>query len=165
MKLRTILLVALGIAAIGVPQASAATAPVTKAAVFACKAERAQLGRATFRATYPGATPFRNCVRQNLAEATQAVRNAAQECRQERAADPDAFKETYGDNETGANAFGRCVSQKAKAKMRPEVAATVAAAQSCKAERRADPAAFHTKYANENGRRAFARCVAQTKST
>jgi hypothetical protein len=33
------------------------------------------------------------------------------------------------------------------------------AAAACKAERKADPAAFKTKYANKNGKRAFRRCV------
>jgi hypothetical protein len=38
--------------------------------------------------------------------------NAARQCRAEQKADPDAFGETYG---TKRNAFGKCVSTKAKA--------------------------------------------------
>jgi hypothetical protein len=34
------------------------------------------------------------------------------------------------------------------------------AAAACKSERKADPAAFKTKYANKKGKRAFQRCVA-----
>jgi ribosomal protein L19E len=33
------------------------------------------------------------------------------------------------------------------------------AVQECRAERKADPAAFKTKYANAKGRNAFRRCV------
>lgn len=164
MKLKATLLVALAASTFGVSQAQAATTegPVAKAAAWACMSERAQLGRATFRATY-GATPMRTCMRQTRDEAVEAVRNAAQECRVERADDPDAFREKYG-NRTGDNAFGRCVARHARGELAPEVRATVNAALSCKAERRADAEAFHEKYANDAGRRAFARCVAATKA-
>jgi hypothetical protein len=164
MKLKTLALVALALAVVGVSSAQAGTrGPVAKAAAWACKTERAQMGKAAFRATY-GRTAMRTCMRTLRDEAQEAVRNAAQECREERAADPDAFKDKYGENENGRNAFGKCVSRHARGELAPEVRATLNAAQSCKAERRADPQAFHTKYANEKGRRAFARCVAQTKS-
>ena len=42
--------------------------------------------------------------------------NAAKQCKSERAANPAAFKAKYGTNETKSNAFGKCVSEKAKAK-------------------------------------------------
>jgi hypothetical protein len=35
------------------------------------------------------------------------------------------------------------------------------ATAACKSERKADPAAFKTKYANKHGKRAFRRCVRQ----
>jgi len=41
--------------------------------------------------------------------------NAAKECREEQKADAAAFKETYGTNANKSNAFGKCVSAKAKA--------------------------------------------------
>jgi hypothetical protein len=41
--------------------------------------------------------------------------NAARQCRSERAADPAAFKAKYGTNHNKSNAFGKCVSAKAKA--------------------------------------------------
>ena len=44
---------------------------------------------------------------------------------------------------------------------RPHRAGTGPAAQACKAERDADPAAFKAKYANKHGRHAFRRCVRQ----
>ncbi len=165
MKLKATMLVALGLSVIAAPQALAATpGPVTKAAAHACNAERAQLGKQIFRATY-GRPAMVKCMRATRDEAQEAVRNAAQACRAERAADPEAFRTTYGSNENGRNAFGRCVSQKARAEMRPEIRATVNAAKACKAERAADAEAFRTKYGtNENGRNAFGKCVSQTKT-
>jgi PKD domain len=43
-------------------------------------------------------------------------KNAAKECKAEREDDPDAFKEKYGTNKNGKNAFGKCVSSKSKNK-------------------------------------------------
>jgi hypothetical protein len=40
-------------------------------------------------------------------------------------------------------------------------AGTSQAAKACRAEHKADPAAFKAKYANKNGKRAFRRCVRQ----
>ena len=41
--------------------------------------------------------------------------NAAKACRAEQKTDPAAFKENYGTNANNSNAFGKCVSEKAKA--------------------------------------------------
>ena len=43
-----------------------------------------------------------------------ADKNAAKTCKAERAADPVAFKTTYGTNANKANAFGKCVSKLSK---------------------------------------------------
>ncbi len=45
----------------------------------------------------------------------EAIENAAKSCKAERAANPALFKETHGTNESKSNAFGKCVSAKAKA--------------------------------------------------
>jgi hypothetical protein len=45
----------------------------------------------------------------------QAEVNAAKQCKDERKADPAAFEQKYGTNKNKSNAFGKCVSQKAKA--------------------------------------------------
>jgi len=42
--------------------------------------------------------------------------NPAETCQAAREADPDGFRATYGTNQGGANAYGRCVSQKAHLK-------------------------------------------------
>jgi hypothetical protein len=164
MKLKTTALLALALSLLAVAPAQAASHPVAKAAAWACKTERAHLGRTAFHALY-GKRAMRNCMRSLRDEAREAVKNAAQECRAEKAADPDAFKAKYGRKGNGRNAFGKCVSMHARGELAPEVRATVNAAKACKAERRADPGAFHAKYANEHGRRAFARCVAAGKSS
>jgi hypothetical protein len=62
-------------------------------------------------------------MRANMPEAMQAVRNASQECRAERAADPDAFREEYGTNHNKRNAFGKCVSGKVREEMAEEPSA------------------------------------------
>ena len=66
---------------------------------------------------------FGKCVsekaREAKAERNQARRNAARECREERGdteASREAFRNKYGTNANKKNAFGKCVSQKAKAK-------------------------------------------------
>jgi hypothetical protein len=49
-------------------------------------------------------------VRAEGKEDVAEFRNAAKECKAERAEDPEAFREAYGTNENGRNALGKCVS-------------------------------------------------------
>jgi len=139
-----------------------------------CRTERAQMGLATFRQTYGTNhnrhNAFGKCVSKRSAateqNAAEAHTNASQECRTEQAADADAFAKKYGTNPNGRNAFGKCVSQKAKAETAEtttqEVAAEVNAAKACRTERNADRDAFTKKYGtNHNGRNAFGKCVSQ----
>ncbi len=84
----------------------------------------------------------------------------------EETADPAAFTLKYGTGKHGANAHGKCVSQKAKSKtakaVDDEVKADVNAAKACKTERKADPAAFRAKYGtSKNKRNAFGKCVSK----
>ena len=91
-----------------------------------CRAER-QADPAAFKAKYGtnknGHNAFGKCVsataRQDAdsqeAQQTQAESNAAKQCRTEQRSDPAAFKSKYGTNHNGRNAFGKCVSSKAKA--------------------------------------------------
>ncbi len=76
--------------------------------------------KAAFRALY-GKRAMRTCIRrENPAGATPAeLKNAAQECRAERDADADAFRETYATNSKKRNAFGKCVSTKVRADEEP----------------------------------------------
>jgi hypothetical protein len=91
-----------------------------------CRAERGTTdeSREAFKPKYRN---FGKCVseraREAKAERKKAKRHAARECREERGdteASREAFREKYGTNENGRNAFGKCVSQKAKAKQREQ---------------------------------------------
>ena len=124
---------------------------------------------------------FGKCVsstaRRQSAERAQAEANAPHACRAERGTTPDskaAFNQKYGANHNGKNAFGKCVSAKAKAleqqaDQQDQQAATARknAAQQCSTERgtTADSrAAFQTKY-GKHGHDAFGRCVSTVAKT
>src|SRR3954449_6928817 len=91
-----------------------------------CKAER-QADPAAFQQKYGTGknkkNAFGKCVSQKAHQKTkqaeqsqvQAEENAAKQCKDERQADPVAFQQKYGTNKNKKNAFGKCVSQKAKA--------------------------------------------------
>ena len=73
-------------------------------------------------------------------------KNAAKECKALRtAAGADNFKAMFGGK---SNAYGKCVSQRARQNHARSEAAQKNAAKECKAERDADPAAFQQKYRN-----------------
>ena len=140
------------------------------AAKAQCADERgkSKATREAFRVNYDG---FADCVGKKAAEEEaengEAAKNAAQECKAERAADAEAFKTDYGTNKNGKNAYGKCVSGKASEKKAAmdaadaqEVAETKNAAKECAAERAADAGAFKTDYGtNKNGRNSFGKCV------
>lgn len=149
---------------------AAAAAKPTKAdrsqAQKICRAERANLGATLFRQTYGTNKNRRNafgkCVSKKAKAVESARKNAAKECKDERALDPAAFAAKYGTGKNGRNAFGKCVSQKAKEKIEGLQQADENAAQQCKAERALDPAAFKDHYGtNANKRNAFGKCVSQ----
>jgi hypothetical protein len=74
------------------------------------------------------------------------TKNAAKECKALRKAAGNAnFTAMFGGKR---NAFGKCVSQRAKQNHKRGEAAQKNAAKECKAERDADPAAFKQKYKN-----------------
>lgn len=103
------------------------------------------------------------------AKPTKADRsNAAQECRFERgstAATREAFRVKYGTGKKGKNAFGKCVSRRARSEERQRSGAQTNAAKECKAERDANPLAFAVKYGtnvnypNPRNNNAFGKCV------
>jgi hypothetical protein len=139
-----------------------------------CRSERTAMGAQTFKDTYGTnknkSNAFGKCVShrtgQNANDEKTAHANASKDCKAERAADPAAFQTKYGSGKNKKNAFGRCVSQKSKAKTKAaeqsQVKAEENAAKQCKAERKADPAAFATKYGtNKNKSNAFGKCVSQ----
>ena len=123
-------------------------------------------------------TRFRNfgaCVSKKAVEEAQeeqnAHKNAAKECKAERDADADAFALKYGtEGSNRHNAFGKCVSQLAKAKEhkadeqdQEDATEFKNAAKTCADERMHDEAAFKTKWGeNENDNNAFGKCVSRT---
>ena len=173
------LLVIIGAFAVLALPAGTAAAKPSKAdkreAQKECRAERGttEAEREAFDAKYRN---FGACVSQNAREAKaerkQARKSAARECREEREADAEAFREAYGSNGNKKNAFGKCVSQKAKAKQAAQDAADAEqaeertnAAQECDAERGdtdESRKAFEEQYGtNGNKKNAFGKCVAE----
>jgi hypothetical protein len=168
------ILTLLGALAVSSP-ALAAHSSSTPSPESQCRTERSAMGVDVFRQTYGTNknrhNAFGKCVSKRATAtedaAAEAKQNAAQECKAERSADPAAFAQKYGTGNHGANAFGKCVSQKAqaktKAKVDDQVDADVNAAKACKSERKADPQAFADKYGtNKNKRNAFGKCVSKT---
>jgi len=146
-----------------------------RAAKAECKTLRGStdVTREAFRTQFRS---FAACVRKTAVEEAQeeqsAHKNAAKECKAERAADATAFAELYGDK---PNAYGKCVSSKAKAKERAadeqdaqDAAEFKNAAKECDSERgdtEETRGAFAEKYGtNENNRNAFGKCVSSKAS-
>jgi hypothetical protein len=146
-----------------------------RAAVTECKTLRG--GTAATREAF--LTQFRNfgaCVTKKAVEEAQeaqdAHKNAAKECAAERSLGEQAFAEKYGTERTHfKNAFGKCVSQLAKAKEHEADAEDVEqatefknAAKACADERSKGEEAFALKYGTERTHRknAFGKCVSQT---
>jgi len=177
------------LAALALPGAVQADAKTDKTnAAQECKAERGTTAatREAFRVQYGtnknGRNAFGKCVsKRTKAETRQdgAARvNAAKACKAERMQLGEAaFAAKYGKGKKGANAYGKCVSQKAKAKKdaadaadAKAIAVRKSAAKSCATERKADAAAFKAKYGtNRTKSNAFGKCVsalarAKTKS-
>jgi hypothetical protein len=175
------------LAAVLVVPASAVAKPDAsdkRAAIAQCKSERGK-SKATRRAFKAKYHSFSRCIRQNAAEEhaekKAALKNAAKECKAERADadfpashDGKTFQEFYGKNKNGKNAFGKCVSTKARALKAKEDAADeqdVAefknAAKECQAESDDpdfaaghDGKSFSDFYGtNHNHRNAFGKCV------
>lgn len=118
---------------------------------------------------------FSACVRKTAVEEAveerKARSNAAHECKAERETmGREAFAEEYGTNPNGRNAFGKCVSEKAReneAEMDEQDAEDALtfknAAKECAAKRESmGVEAFRDEYGtNENKRNAFGKCVSE----
>ena len=145
------------------PAAAAQAPPATDTASAACRAEKHDMGTKVFKATYAAnstAKAMAACVAKAEPAAEEAAHNAAQACRAERAADPDAFAGQYGSNKNKRNAFGKCVSQKVRETTDATTEARVNAAQTCKAQRKADADGFEAAWGTK--RNAFGKCVSAT---
>jgi hypothetical protein len=145
-----------------------------QAAQNQCKAERGKTRatREAFRARYHSMS---RCVHEKAAEEEaergQAKSNAARDCKAERQTlGRQAFADKYGNNGNNKNAFGKCVSTKAretKAAMDAEDEQQADqlrnSAEQCAAERRTmGREAFAGRYGtNRNNRNAFGKCVSE----
>jgi hypothetical protein len=130
-----------------------------------CKALRATLGKSLFNQTYGknanDQNAFGKCVSATAKAQVGNEVSASSSCKSQQD-DPNfaaghggkTFEQYYGTNADGSNAFGMCVSSTAKAASQAQGKAVVNAARSCRAEQKADPAAFKTKYGT------FGKCVA-----
>ena len=177
MKAKTFL-IAGTLAALLIPAASLGSGPTgqdRENAARACRVLRGDLGVATFRQTYGTAqsnrsNAFGRCVSQWARTEHQSRVSARAACAAERADanfaanhDGKSFTEYYGTGPQHRNAFGKCVSSKAKSSSDEAQANTVNAAKQCKQERHDLGAAeFRAKYGkNARDRNAFGKCVSQ----
>lgn len=186
---KLITLCAVSVAALAPTTASAADPSPSdfKNAAKFCKALKSSSGSAAnFRSAIDAVTTakvternaYGKCVSfyakqtasEDAAQEKAAKTNAAKDCKAERTANPAAFATKYGSGKNGRNAYGKCVSQKAKAKKaeadredNAQEQDRVNAAKTCKAERALNPTAFAVKYGtNDNDKNAFGKCVSTT---
>jgi hypothetical protein len=177
-NMKTKILIAASLAALVVPAASFGSGPTgqdRENGARACRALRASMGLDIFRQTYGTVqsnrkNAFGRCVSMWAHAAHQSRISARAACSAEQA-NPNfaanhngmSFDEFYGTGPNHKNAFGKCVSSKAKASLEQQQSATKNAARSCKAERSSmEGPAFRAKYGkNANDRNAFGKCVSQ----
>lgn len=190
--MKTFLTAILGAAVLVLPAGAVAKPDVADkhAAIKQCKAERGKT-KATHQAFKAKYHSFGRCIRQNAAEEhaekQAALKNAAKQCKAERADasfasthDGKTFQEFYGTNKNGKNAYGKCVATKAHEQKAAEdeddaqeVQAFKNAAQECAAER--SDAGFAASHGgktfeevygtNRNKRNAFGKCVSSKAQT
>lgn len=148
-----------------------------KQAVKTCQGLHRSMSKADFKSMY-GKNGVAHCVKKETAENSSEIKqaksdaqqNAAQQCKAERAQDPQAFQTKYGSGKNGKNAYGKCVSQTAKSDAQAQIKADnqkdqnqVNAAKQCRTEQKSDAQAFKDKYGtNHNKSNAFGKCVSQT---
>jgi hypothetical protein len=175
--------------ALALPAAAQAGPTDRQNAAQECRFERGTTAatREAFTAKYGTngnkANAFGKCVskaaREEQAQRAKAKAGAPQACRVEQGTTPEseaAFAQKYGTNGKGKNAFGKCVSAKARelkqqadGQDRKEAIARKSAAKQCDEERgttAASRTAFTAKYGtNANGKNAFGKCVSKLAKT
>ena len=171
-------LIAGALAALVIPAASFGSGPTgqdRENGARACRALRADMGVDLFRQSYGTAqsnrrNAFGRCVSQWAHTEHQNRVSARAACSAEQADanfaathDGKSFGEYYGTGPNHRNAFGRCVSSKAKSASDEAQSNTMNAAKQCKQERHELGAAdFRSKYGkNASDRNAFGKCVSQ----
>jgi hypothetical protein len=138
-----------------------------------CRALRTTMGKPAFALAYgtnaSHSNAYGKCVSKVAREQAPTLSNAAKACESERADLTFAaahggktFAQYYGSNADLSDAYGQCVSQKAKAAAQAHQQAVANAAKACYAERASNRAAFDQKYGT--GRNAFGKCVSAKSS-
>lgn len=161
--MRKPILLALLVLALPAAADAADTPSPAELAKTACQSERGQSGRQTFKAAYAArstSAAMTACVDKRDGAAETDLKNAAKACKAERAADPAAFTAKYGTNKNGRNAYGKCVSAKAREAAAQQTQARVNAATTCKKLKAEQKADFEQRYGTS--RNAFGRCVSKT---
>ena len=152
--------------ALAVPAAAVAQgggSSPTALAAAACKTERSEMGTKKFKLTYGVKSMSKArtaCLAKNGVVAAAELKNAAKECKAERDADPTEFAADYGTNKNGKNAYGKCVSGKAKDAIAEKTEDRVSAADTCKAMKQGDADGFEDAYGEKKN--AFGKCVSAT---
>jgi hypothetical protein len=163
---KIVLVVVLALAAIPAALADVSPSPTSQASAL-CKQQRAAVGASAFTSLYGGSSnAYGRCVSKLASTLKGDTANAAKQCASERAdaAFPTthgnmAFDQFYGTGKNGGNAFGKCVSSKAKTLEQEQQQSTINAAKTCKVERTTLGAdAFTAKYGKKN---AFGKCVSK----
>jgi hypothetical protein len=162
---RSLIAIAAALALPAAAMAQDSTPSPSTSAGQACKTER-KADPAAFKQAYGTnknkSNAFGKCVSQRTRSEKANRSDAASQCKAERTADEAAFTQKYGTGKKGRNAYGKCVSTTAKQLATAETEARVNAAKQCKAERKADPAAFKEQYGtNKNKANAFGKCVSK----
>ena len=165
---KLVLLAVLALVAVPAAFALDSTTPTDQASLL-CKQQRIAIGAAAFKLLYGGGNnAYGRCVSKLANTVGADTANASKQCAAERAdaTFPDThggktFAQFYGTGPHGNNAFGKCVSGKAKTQEDAQQQATISAAKTCKAERASLGAAeFTKKYGGHSN--AFGKCVSQT---
>jgi hypothetical protein len=158
------------VAALALPVSVAAAEDSTtpsprEAAMATCKTQRAEIGKTAFKALY-GANGYGRCVNKTTKTEQANASEARTDCKAEQADanfaaghDGKTFDQFYGTNKNGKNAYGKCVSGKAKAASKEDTKTIVNAAKTCKKQRSEDPAGFAQWGGKKN---AFGKCVSAT---
>jgi hypothetical protein len=145
-------------------RATAAPTPADKhKAVTLCKQLRSTIGVPTFRAVYvtkKRSRTFAKCRRTEVRIQDAIHRGATAECKAERDANAEAFKQKYGVGPLMANGFGHCVSGKIGAGYEARKKFVVEATKQCRKLRRQRGKAFKARYGKQHT--AFAKCVSRT---
>jgi hypothetical protein len=164
---RIALVLVLALAAVPAAFAADSPSPSSQASTL-CKQQRTAVGTAAFKSLYGGsANAYGRCVSKLAGTVQGDNASAAKQCSAERADtsfaashDSKTFEQVYGSGPHGKNAFGTCVSTKAKALADEQQESTIAAAKTCKAERtQMGATAFTKKYGGRAN--AFGKCVSK----